>query len=134
MAVITTADLANDELQQGIDDKGTYYYDLAQSKYYSWLRQYEIFDNDNVPDDADVDPMVKLALVYWIYRTYLSDNITPTALQSFDTSPTLNENPMLEQFNQYDTMYKEQLENVNPDSLLKRDRRSGGRVGIRGRA
>lgn len=134
MAVITTADLANDELQQGIDAKGTYYYDLAQSKYYSWLRQYEIFDNDNVPDDADVDPMVKLALVYWIYRTYLSDNITPTALQSFDTSPTLNENPMIEQFNQYDTMYKEQLENVNPDSLLKRDRRSGGRVGIRGRA
>jgi hypothetical protein len=134
VAVITSADLANDELRIGVDEKGTFYYDLSQSLYESWLRQYEIYDNDSVPADADVDPMVKLALTYWLYMTYLSDNITPSALQSFDTSPTLTENPQLEQYNQYKERYAQQLEYVNPDSLLKRDRRSGGRTGIRGRA
>ena len=134
MAVITNTDLANLELRDGIDASGTYYYDLAQSLYESWLRQYEIYDDENVPADADVDPMVKLALTYWLYMTYLSDNIVPTALQSFDTSPTLNENPQEAQYNQYKEMYQQQLEHVNADSLLLRSRRSGGRVGIRGRA
>lgn len=134
MAVIVSTDLANLELRDGIDASGTYYYDLAQSLYSSWLRQYEIYDDENVPADADVDPMVKLALTYWVYMTYLSDNIVPTALQSFDTSPTLNENPQEAQYNQYKEMYVQQLEHVNADSLLLRDRRSGGRVGIRGRA
>lgn len=132
--VITVDDLLNDEIKEIIEAKGTAYYDLTQSLYENWLRQYEVIDDEDLPADADVDPMVKLALVYWIYQIALSDNFVPTALQSFDTSPTLNENPLEAQYNQYKALYDNQIQFINPDSLLQRSRRSAGRTGTRVRA
>ena len=131
--VLTTDDFKNEEFHDIVVAQSPYYETIAQGQYTAWLRQYELIDHPDVPADADVDVMVKLALVQWVYMQISSDNINPSALQTFDGDSSL-ENPMSVSYDKAEQQFRKLVENVNPDSLLQRNRRSSGNVGRRDRA
>lgn len=128
--VLDLTDFKNVEFAGIISDQTPFYEELAQSQYESWLRSHGIFGNEDVPDDADVDVMVKLCLVQWVYMQVSSDNFNPDALQTFDGDSTLD-NPMNVSYEQAERQYIKLFENITKDALLKRNIRSTGMVGKR---
>ena len=128
--VLTITDFNNVEFQEINSDKTPIYENLAQAQYHSWLRSNGLFDHPDVPADADVDVMVKLCLIQWVYMQVASDNFNPSALQTFDSDSSV-ENPMATSYEQAEKQYLKLFENITTDSLILRNVRSAGLVGTR---
>ena len=127
------SDFKNEPLKVRIQEEDPFYLDMADAVYESWLRQHEIYDHPDLPAPENATIMIKQCLVNFIYMNVTSSESNPTMIQSFDTSPTLNQNPMDLAYQQAHTEYNRLIVFVNKDSLLQRTVRSGGSVGTRRR-